>query len=103
VLQVGGDKEARAAALAQAAYQAVLAEYEQLATAITQPAKRAEMKHFTQPFLPKPAAVAASSSASTPTSSSNGNGSSSSSNGSAPAAAEKGFVARILEFFGVSS
>jgi hypothetical protein len=45
------DKEAAAAALADAAWKAVVAEYSQLDTAIKQPEKRAEMPQFSQPFL----------------------------------------------------
>eukprot|EP00878_Enallax_costatus_P002142 GHUV01002310.1.p1 GENE.GHUV01002310.1~~GHUV01002310.1.p1 ORF type:complete len:410 (+),score=143.65 GHUV01002310.1:222-1451(+) len=44
-------KEAAQKALADAAWQAVVDEYTQLETAITQPEKRAELTQFTQPFL----------------------------------------------------
>jgi hypothetical protein len=45
------DKEAAQAALADAAWKAVVAEYSQLEAAILQPEKRAEMPQFSQPFL----------------------------------------------------
>lgn len=45
------DKEAAQKALADAAWQAVVAEYKLLEIAIMQPDKKAELTHFTQPFL----------------------------------------------------
>lgn len=51
--QAGGDKEARAVALATTAYKAVCAEYSALEAAITQPENRGKMPNFTQPFLKK--------------------------------------------------
>eukprot|EP00882_Tetradesmus_deserticola_P007082 GHRQ01007455.1.p1 GENE.GHRQ01007455.1~~GHRQ01007455.1.p1 ORF type:complete len:221 (+),score=105.57 GHRQ01007455.1:655-1317(+) len=45
------DKEAAQAALAEAAWKSVVAEYAQLDAAIKQPEKRAEMPQFSQPFL----------------------------------------------------
>ncbi|WIA35877.1 hypothetical protein OEZ86_004260 [Tetradesmus obliquus] len=45
------DKEAAQAALADAAWKAVVAEYSELEAAIMQPEKRAQMPAFSQPFL----------------------------------------------------
>ncbi|KAF6266197.1 glycerol-3-phosphate acyltransferase [Scenedesmus sp. NREL 46B-D3] len=45
------DKEASQAALADAAWKAVVAEYAQLDAAIKQPEQRAKMPQFSQPFL----------------------------------------------------
>ena len=49
-----GDKPAQQAALAQAAFEAVTAEYVKLEAAITNPEKRAAMAHvYQQPWLQK--------------------------------------------------
>jgi glycerol-3-phosphate O-acyltransferase len=60
--QCGGDKEARAVALATTAYKAVCTEYAALEAAITQPENRSKMPNFTQPFLNKAKASSSSSS-----------------------------------------
>ena len=48
------DKEARQAALAEAAFKAVQAEYDTMRAAIRDPAQRGEGKAYTQPWLAFP-------------------------------------------------